>query len=625
MNFKYLLVLFIAISPYIAVAQEPPNEDLIRNSGDYFYGSACSEISKEATDFAVTELLSQISVNVSADYKTTDKLKTENNSQSYESTVQGVVKTYTSGVLRNYESFKEPRDCGIYVFYWMPKSVLNDILDYRKDLVRDMFDKAKGYADNGNYAGALKYYNFANVLLNSIPVSRVEHRGKNLELEIPSRISEIISGTRFEILEDNIISEKRREIILGITVKGETAKSLDFTYWDGNDQILTKSQDGVASVLLLGNGMQLTNLQLSIKYQYYENKDEIKEVGQLWSLVTVSNLPNRKSLRLERSKEKKPQDFGLNDTKKNVKVLVTNDVGQEFNDNEELPIAVDKTVEEKISTEIENLESFYNKGTSIAAWNDDDFLNDKLNRIKKFNNIEVSPLSTRQNINNTYDGWEFRQMSGSTFYPSINLRGNEYLVPDYDSLGTLVDVNFGILDGLYDQFKRASTFGEDWDKRQVIIKFVEKYRTAYMTRDLEQLEVMFAEEAVIIVGRVLRKDEEDKTSYEMNTDSQRQPNFEQIKMTKNTFLKRQKSIFDRKRDIHLGFTTFEILKKNNTPGVYGVSMRQVYTSDGYADEGYLFLLVDFNDDQPKIYVRAWQPQEWDQESLIGLSNFNIRG
>jgi hypothetical protein len=66
-----------------------------------------------------------------------------------------------------------------------------------------------------------------------------------------------------------------------------------------------------------------------------------------------------------------------------------------------------------------------------------------------------------------------------------------------------------------------------------------------------------------------------------------------------------------------------MLRKNNQPGVYGISMRQNYASTTYADEGYLFLLVDFNGACPQIYVRSWQPKEWNDDSLIKLSNFHL--
>ncbi|NOX89728.1 MAG: hypothetical protein GXO77_11925 [Calditrichaeota bacterium] len=52
-------------------------------------------------------------------------------------------------------------------------------------------------------------------------------------------------------------------------------------------------------------------------------------------------------------------------------------------------------------------------------------------------------------------------------------------------------------------------------------------------------------------------------------------------------------------------------------------MRQSYYSTTYADEGYLFLLIDFSEKDPLIYVRAWQPNTWDLNKLVRTGNFKI--
>ena len=58
---------------------------------------------------------------------------------------------------------------------------------------------------------------------------------------------------------------------------------------------------------------------------------------------------------------------------------------------------------------------------------------------------------------------------------------------------------------------------------------------------------------------------------------------------------------------------------------------QTYTSDIYADDGYLFLLWDFKDaDVPQIHVRTWQPRILDDQTVIpeneifSLRNFNLK-
>lgn len=77
------------------------------------------------------------------------------------------------------------------------------------------------------------------------------------------------------------------------------------------------------------------------------------------------------------------------------------------------------------------------------------------------------------------------------------------------------------------------------------------------------------------------------------------------------------------KDIFLDFSNFNIVKKNNAKNVYGVEMRQAYNSTTYSDEGYLFLLIDFGESDPLIYVRAWQPNEWNDSTLVRTANFRI--
>jgi hypothetical protein len=37
----------------------------------------------------------------------------------------------------------------------------------------------------------------------------------------------------------------------------------------------------------------------------------------------------------------------------------------------------------------------------------------------------------------------------------------------------------------------------------------------------------------------------------------------------------------------------------------------------------LFLLIDFAEEDPMIYVRAWQPETWSDDELIKTANFRI--
>ena len=100
--------------------------------------------------------------------------------------------------------------------------------------------------------------------------------------------------------------------------------------------------------------------------------------------------------------------------------------------------------------------------------------------------------------------------------------------------------------------------------------------------------------------------------------------------TKQQYLDRLRRIFKANKEIEVRYSDFLIRRHPTRPGIYGVSVRQAYSSDLYSDEGYLFLLWDFSDETaPKIHVRTWQPRRIDDQTLlperdiIHLGSFNF--
>ena len=67
------------------------------------------------------------------------------------------------------------------------------------------------------------------------------------------------------------------------------------------------------------------------------------------------------------------------------------------------------------------------------------------------------------------------------------------------------------------------------------------------------------------------------------------------------------------------------------PRIYGVTMKQYWNSSTYSDVGYLFLMINFeNELQPTIEVRTWQPDKYadsgetiKREEIFKLEDFNI--
>lgn len=165
---------------------------------------------------------------------------------------------------------------------------------------------------------------------------------------------------------------------------------------------------------------------------------------------------------------------------------------------------------------------------------------------------------------------------------------------------------------------------QDASNRQMILNYVEHLRTAYTTKDIDFLEQLYSEQALIIVGTVVRSGE-----MVRNYLSPAQVIYN-VK-SKNQYLSRLRQVFKSNRQISVQFRNFRILRHPTQPGIYGVSLRQGYRSDHYADDGYLFLLWDFrNEAMPQIHVRTWQPAPAVPDSLstpvepLGLGDFNLR-
>lgn len=165
----------------------------------------------------------------------------------------------------------------------------------------------------------------------------------------------------------------------------------------------------------------------------------------------------------------------------------------------------------------------------------------------------------------------------------------------------------------------------DAANRRMILNYVEHLRTSYTTKDIDFLEQLFSENALIVVGTVIRSAPQKETGYLPPA---------QVKYnvkSKREYLDRLKQVFRANKNIDLRFSDFHIMRHPTVTGLYGVSLRQGYTSDLYSDDGYLFLLWDFRDETaPKIHVRTWQPGMLDErtplpeESVFNIRNFNLQ-
>ncbi len=609
---RLTLILLIIVLPFIMAAQTIQE---IKAGSEYYWGDATADSEQQASDAALRRLMNQISVRIVSSYQ--GKLKETDG--SVEESVESIVNTHSTATLRNVETIKTSLPEGIYVLHYIHRGEVQKIWDNRKKLIYDIFSQASEMEASGNLGNALKWYYFCTVLINSLPEETVRYQEHNFSIEAPASINRILQGINFSFDSEQLYTDNERIIDLRIDYRGKPVSYLEFSFWDGYDQIRVTGKDGKATVHLLGSSKDFDKLDIETRYAFPECRNEYKTVSDLWDLVNKPTFKDRKRVMLDRPGEPSRHAQKMKRGKMSERVTSVDQLDITFHD--ETPCPVKETIEQQ-TLDVLPLFNVKDRFEAASHFSSDPFLSSKFKRILRYNQPSVVHTEFEAEINPTATGWESRKFTVLNEYPTLKKQVTEHLVYDYTPDGMLEDINYSILDDLYQDFVAKSKLGNDWENRQVIIKFVEKYRTAYMNRDSELLESIFSDDAVIIVGRILTPAEKTR-DYKYDKLNEDQPDVEYIRMTKDEYMQRQKATFAKQQDIYLGFSTFRITRKNNLQGVYGVSMRQHYNSTGYSDEGYLFLLIDFNDAEPKIYVRSWQPQEWEEEKLIQLSNFRI--
>ena len=193
-------------------------------------------------------------------------------------------------------------------------------------------------------------------------------------------------------------------------------------------------------------------------------------------------------------------------------------------------------------------------------------------------------------------------------------------VISFDRQGNVESFYLCISMNLYMNVIKSNIELTDLRRRQMILDYVEQFRTSYNQKDINFLNQVFSEDALIITGRVItQKQPEGFITQKIRYNKQ----------NKQQYLNNLRKVFKTTKYIHVSFDDIEVMRHPTNPNFYGVTLHQGWTSNTYHDEGYIFLLWDFrNEDAPEIHVRTWQPdriggKELARDEIFTLSDFDI--
>ena len=173
---------------------------------------------------------------------------------------------------------------------------------------------------------------------------------------------------------------------------------------------------------------------------------------------------------------------------------------------------------------------------------------------------------------------------------------------------TLLDSKEGKIDGVQfalDERSLTNIMGETdivEVARLALINFMENYKTAFAFQNWDYIESIFSDDAIIITGRVIRRQETMADGHQRIVND-----YKLTRQSKKSYINRLRSTQKEWINIKFGST---LVERSHQDDLYGLSMSQDYYSNNYGDHGYLFLMIDnTNPEQPLIRIRAWQPNE----------------
>lgn len=587
---KHLLLLSLLLVPLVVYAQ---NWDFIKSSGEYYYGESMASTEAEADKGALTQLMSMIAVHVSSDFTQSYEHNVSGTNLSHNQYVHNCIQTYSSSTLTNCEKMTIGSEPNITVRRWMKRSELAYIYESRISKAKDMVEMAKEAVEIRKLGMALQYYYWAYSLIRSVqyPNEVKDDEGHLLINWILPQMRNILSDIKVTI--DRVDGEN---IDLLFTYNGSSISEVEFVYNDGREMCTGKAKDGRGTMQMIPN-YDGKNYYLDIEYEYKSLARGDAEMESVLNVVSKATIP-------EASDKLRNQNTTLKSSvaskvKESVDVKIEPSATQVVNNSNVYENTMDKILSAIRSHRhtdayncftIDGREMFdqligYGKGRIIGT--------PSLAYFKSQNGKVVA--------RGLQMSFSFRNGTKTTFVEDVAFT--------FNAKGKVDNIAFGLGKNTENDILTKKVMWKE-ETREQLMEFLESYKTAYCLKRLDYIRDIFSDDAIIIVGNVARQYTTQKTG-----DGKMSIKGKNIittnRYTKDKYIQNLARCFRNNEFINIRFTQSDIqkLEKNADQEIICVQLAQDYNSSTYADQGYLFLMIDMTDkDNPFIKVRTWQPE-----------------
>ena len=588
----------------------------IQTSSEYIWGTGNGSTLKKADQEALAALISQISTNVSSKFEQLTEGGQEGGEITTNETFKSVINTYSHATLTNAHRIVIQNEPDAAVLRYIKVSEIEKIFEGRKVKIRDFAGEAEKAEKRFQVADALRYYYWALVLLQSFPdgnfLTTQDEEGNEqlLSTWIPKQMNDIFANIKVS-MESTDIDGDLKTVNLKVFYKGQPARNYDYTYFDGRDwSNIFSAKDGVG-IIELPAIATAKNMQIKTEYMFEGEANIDKELSEV--MEAVNAIPMRNSnLKLE-GEEPRPGEVPVQTEATDALLAAESDSaattenGMRFLDESTSApfLATIKQAEQAIRTR--NYAGMENLCTENGL--------DMFNKLVKYGQGKIIRDPE----------YQFLECNGEVTCRSIPMSfkfrtNNRTFVEDLvfvlNKEGKIDALSFGLNKPAVDDIMNHTAWNDT--VRNVLINFLESYKTAYALKRYDYINSIFSEDALIITGSVVKK----QTVSEDQRVSMSKDAVKYTRQTKGEYMNRLKHIFRSAEFINLRFADNQIRKSGVGGEVYGIQIKQDYFSSSYGDTGYLFLMVDLNNPkEPMIHVRTWQPEKDPNFGLIDLSHF----
>ncbi|MBE6295537.1 MAG: hypothetical protein E7086_03395 [Bacteroidales bacterium] len=586
------------------------NWDYIMDSGEYYYGVGRGSTMEEAREQALVSLSQSISVQIKSDLTHLLEEMNSNGVIDSEQRIRMYSESSSQATLHdvNFWEYSGPPKCVMRAY--VERTVVDAMYSRRIDRARGLVVEAERYLSEQKLDMALRAYYWAYALTRSVkdPGRVKDESGKRTLIDYLPLVIEDIMGD----IEVSYGKRDGESVDMHFTYKGKPVKSLNFFYNDGRGECYGSVKDGYGN-LRVHPSHSGAYYHLEIDYEAVNVVKNDKDLEQILNVVPKRVIPKSGKTvkggdgRTLKSSEKKAANIvASNEIAPSASQLVQNDADYE------------KTVGDIINA--------ISSGNYERVANDRYFTANGLEIYRKLVKygtakvIGIPKISYFKGPEGTvaarglHMSFSFNRGRKTTFVEDVVFTIGQEGKVDNISFGLGVDATNAIL------CNRASEAdATTLEMRETLVGFMENYKTAYCLERLDYIEKIFSDDAVIIRGMVLKTPTRNSdVENRVRISNKGHEIIHYNKDNKQEYLKYLRESFSRKEFINIRFTDADVQTLDKTAGkeLYGIQLRQEYTSSNYSDKGYLFLMIDFTDkEEPLIMVRTWQPNEEDMNKL----------